>query len=50
MSGLTLSTKFIGGYQRKYKMEETNYLTKTSELAHERLSNIKLIKISNTEE
>lgn len=30
-------------------MEETKFLTKTSELAHERLSNIKLIKISNTE-
>lgn len=46
---MTLTTKFIGGYQRKSKIEETKHLTKTSELAHERLSNIKLIKISNTE-
>ena len=37
MSGLTLSSIFIGGYQRKYKIEETKHLTRTSELASERL-------------
>lgn len=50
MSGLTISSKVIGEYQRFYKIEETKNLTRTSEIASERLSNMKLIKISNTEE
>ncbi|KRX08206.1 P-loop containing nucleoside triphosphate hydrolase [Pseudocohnilembus persalinus] len=50
MGVLTASTKVIGGYQRKAKQEETQLLTKTSELAYERLGNMKLIKISNTEQ
>jgi hypothetical protein len=45
---MTWGSKVIGGRQRKYKIEETNELTKCSEIAGERLSNMKLIKISNT--
>ncbi len=45
-----MSSKFIGGLQRHYMIEQTKDLTRTSELAGERLSNMKLIKISNTEE
>lgn len=48
MAGLSVSSRFIGKYQRKYKIQEAQELTKTSEQAQEALSNIKLIKISNT--
>ena len=40
----------IGGKQRKFKIQETHELTKCSEIAGERLQNMKLIKICNTEE
>ena len=45
-----MSSKVIGGWPRFYKIEETKNLTRTSEIASERLGNMKLIKICNTEE